>query len=53
LGLLKRPFQPEEREKDIRETVIREDAKKQEDENHSIEELIPQGGQHACRCLDR
>ena len=37
----------------IRETVIRENAKKQEDENHSVEELTPQGERLACRYLDR
>jgi len=37
----------------IREIVIRENAKKQEDENHSVEELTPQGERPACQCLDR
>ena len=38
---------------DIRETVIQENTKKQENESHSVEELTPQGEQLSCRCLDR
>jgi len=38
---------------DIRETAIRENTKKQGDENHSVEELTPQGERPAYRCLDR
>ena len=37
----------------IRETVIRENVKKHEDENHSVEELTPQGERPAYRCLNR
>jgi len=38
---------------DIRETVIQENIKKQENESHSVKELTTQGEQLACRCLDR
>jgi len=37
----------------IRETVTRENTKKQEDENHSVESITPQGERLACRYLDR
>jgi len=37
----------------IRETVVQGKTKKQENENHSVEELTPQGEQLTCRCLDR
>jgi len=37
----------------IRETVTRENAKKQEDENHSVENITPQGERLAYRYLDR
>jgi hypothetical protein len=37
----------------VRETVIRENAKKSEDENHSVEKLTPQGVRPACRCLEQ
>ena len=37
----------------IRKTAIRENAKKWEDENHTVEKLTPQGEQLACRYLDR
>jgi len=37
----------------IRETAIWENTKKQENENHSVEELTPQGEWLACRYLDR
>jgi len=37
----------------IRETAIRENAKKREDENHSVEKHTPQGERIACRYLDR
>ena len=37
----------------IRETVIRENTKKREDENHNVEELTTQGERLACRHLDR
>jgi hypothetical protein len=38
---------------DIRETVIQENIKKQENESHSVKELTTQGEQLACRCLER
>ena len=53
LGLLERPLQPEKRGTDIKKTITRENAKNQENENHSIEELTPRGEQLACRCPDR
>ena len=37
----------------VRKTVIRENARKQEDENRSVEELTPQGERLACWYLDR
>ena len=37
----------------IREIITRENTKKQEDENHNIENITPQGERPACQCLDR
>ena len=51
--MLERPLQSEERGTDLKKTVIRENAKNQENKSRNVKELTPQEERLACRYLDR